>query len=155
MNVITNLLTVFPNPQFMELNNKQFTSFPVKLNDAVVATSKWRNWMSDNDVPEEVLTKAFFIPMGDLQALLTMLQDQYQNAIGVRAYVGLGEPQEEGGSALKLLLVGVKASLEPIEPDPGIDIIENIPGTDFVTIYDFTSPCPKFCDASSILMTNI
>ena len=139
----------------MEPDDIKFTSFPVKIDDAIKATSKWRSWMSENDVPEEVMTNAFFIPIGDLQALLAIVQDQYQEAIGVRAYVGMGDPNPDGGSTLKLLLVAVNPSPEPIDPDPGVDIIENIGSTDYVTVYDFTSPCPKFCDASSVLLTKI
>ncbi len=134
--------------------NKEFTCFPVKLEDAQSATENWRNWMSDNNVQETVHTNAFFIPIGDLVALISMLQNNYPNMIGVRAYVGMGDPPENGGSALKLLLVGVNPSALTITPDPGVDIIANIGESGLVTVYDFTSPCPKFCDADSSLMKN-
>ncbi len=125
---------------------EEHPSFPVTLQSAIDSTTNWRQWMSDNSVPEEIRVNAFFIPVGDILALA-----QRDDIIGVRAYLGL--PGEEADiSTLKILLVPVGPSPTPIDPDKGEDIIEEITGTDLVTIYDFTSPCPNFCAVHSPLM---
>ena len=127
-----------------------YPSYPVTLDSAIEDTTRWRDWMAANSVPGEVQTNAFFIPMGDLLSLIT----QKEGLLGVRAYVAMSEDTApEGASSLKLLLVAVNPTVG--SPDYGTDIIEDVPGTNCVTVYDFTSPCPKFCDSSSPLLTGV
>ncbi|MBL7885293.1 MAG: hypothetical protein JNJ52_00980 [Flavobacterium sp.] len=81
--------------------------------------------------------KAFFIPVDDLTNL--MLDE---NCIGVRAYLAFGN--EVGAPEAKLLLVDVEGDISK----GGTDNLSN-------GIYDFTKPCPSFCDVSSPLYTAI
>ncbi len=130
---------------------EKYASYPVTLDSAINATTRWREWMENNSVPGDVQTNAFFIPMGDLLSLIS----QKEGLLGIRAYVAMAEEADpEGASSLKLLLVAVDPSPEPVSPDYGVDIIEEISGSPgLVTVYDFTSPCPKFCDSTSPLLT--
>lgn len=80
--------------------------------------------------------KAFFIPKDDMSDL--MLDE---SCIGVRAYLAYGN-QEGLPAEAKLLLVDVDGNLS----DGGTDNLTN-------GIFDFTSPCPTFCDVTSPLYT--
>lgn len=79
---------------------------------------------------------AFLIPKVDLMELLDAGTD------AVRAYIGVNENNVE-----KLMLVGTKY-------DETTDIyIDKLPGRPGANgnIYDFTRPCPPFCDPESEL----
>lgn len=80
--------------------------------------------------------KAYFIPRADFADLM-----KDSSCIGVRAYLAFGNSNGNAAEA-KLLLVDV-------EGDP------NTGGTDNLTngIYDFTRPCPTYCDVTSPLYT--
>jgi hypothetical protein len=78
------------------------------------------------------IIKAFLIPQADFVQLLAE-----KNVVDIRAYVGTDENGEQ-----KLMLVGVN--------DKGQDLIDEANNQN---IYDFTQPCPDFCDLESPLFT--
>lgn len=127
-------------------NNEDVPGNPVTLDHAISGTTRWRDFLNSFDksttpIPQNQKLKAFLIPIADIQALAAS-----QNAANVRAYLSLTATPEDGTSAMRLFLVAVG--------EDGNDIIEPIdPGdpTGLYTIYDFTSPCPNFCDIQSPL----
>jgi hypothetical protein len=92
-------------------------------------------WMGSPDLG----VKAHFIPKEDIQKILNDA-----NCIGARAYLGWGNADDKKLPEAKLIIV----SVDPTDnvPDYGNDNIEN-------GIYDFTNPCPNFCDVTSSLYT--
>ncbi|MBN8641664.1 MAG: hypothetical protein J0L86_07630 [Flavobacteriales bacterium] len=94
------------------------------------------NWISTWRRSPDTGVKAFFIPVIDFSSLM-----QDKNCIGVRAYLAFGNTDGNPAEA-KLLLVDVEGDI-------------NTGGTDNLNngIYDFTRPCPSYCDVTSPLYT--
>jgi hypothetical protein len=135
-----------PCPNFCDVTSPLYTLIETKVYPIIggnaielaMAIAWEKAWMAKPDLG----VKAFFIPKDDIQDLLND-----DTCIGARAYLGFGttdpnDPTQPAES--KLMLV----SVDPTDkiPDNGKDNIEN-------GIYDFTSPCPNFCDISSSLYT--
>ena len=96
----------------------------ITLEQAQLWATNWRD-----DQPDVV--KAFLIPQEDIIALYNLIMEG--GGQDARGYLGIREDGE-----YKLMLVA---------GDPkGVDMID-------LGIYDFTSPCPNFCDLSSPLYT--
>jgi hypothetical protein len=109
----------------------------IPLQEAITETTNWRNWITphmNNDI-----IRAFFIPIQDIIELAKM----HEEAVGVRAYLMLPDPQQIGT---------VKIAIVPVTKD-GKDILtkKNETSDEQSTIYDFTQPCPHLCDTDSKL----
>jgi hypothetical protein len=124
------------------------TGNPITLTEGVDWTTNWRTWCLENGFTEQNMLRAFFIPLGDLEAIV-----KTSGAGGCRAYLALERADDP--STVKLVLV-------PTEPNQligfGKDIIEPLPidavkndDEELVSIYDLTCPCPRFCDFESPL----
>jgi len=125
----------------------------ISLNDAKAYTQEWRS--SDGRYNDHNKLNAFLIPAEDLQEALDLLEGQAGKTY-VRAYIGVkneGRLTEE-----KLVIVATIAD----EDDPTIykDLIygeidgkgATDPGSAVNSgIFDFTKPCPPFCDPKSPL----
>lgn len=96
----------------------------ISLGDAQKWAKNWRS-KSNNTV------FAYLIPREDFVDLLGI-----PNVVNIRAYAGINPETNED----KLMLVGVDAN--------GLDLINAKAGH---YIYDFTTPCPSFCDLKSPL----
>jgi hypothetical protein len=125
---------------------------------------EWTNaWQSKNPT----ISKAFLIPTTDIISLFKELQvlvlDSHGNFIindnnsmdvALRAYLAIGpseEKEETGLDEEKLVLVGAVAVNEEYQ-----DQVEETENKLQVTLsgsgaFDFTKPCPKFCDPKSPL----
>ncbi|MBL4604178.1 MAG: hypothetical protein JKY02_00485 [Flavobacteriaceae bacterium] len=147
-------------------NNNQIT-----LEHAEEWTALWRKKCPDN-------CKAFSIPVQDLVNVLKeigvireagntglyMVDEKTTN--GVRAYMAI-DPKEEAGGGEKLLLVGTQPQMNRGGKIVQRDIINGKldnkghrvtqGNTDLTAaepntgIFDFTQPCPDFCDPESPL----
>lgn len=124
------------------------TGNPITLNQGIEWTTNWRNWCLENGFTPEDTLKAFYIPIGDLEAIVAT-----SGAGGARAYLALEKPNDP--STVKIVLVPT-ATNQLI--GYGRDIIEPLPTTgvkndddELVTIYDLTLPCPRYCDPTSPL----
>lgn len=102
-------------------------------------------------------TKAFFIPITDLiEAINEVNGTNYDPELGnkvdgIRAYIGV-EKNEQDQYEEKLMIVGVKNNKDILpgrtDNDPEVNALLDDGGGD---VYDFTKPCPKFCDDGSPL----
>lgn len=128
---------------------------------AVAWTKNWQKLFPNH-------CKAFLIPIPDLVNLLeelkiiknnkdgtyTALSDKEYENKGVRAYMAIGDTDDDGDIEERLVLVGA------IKNKKGV-FIDQIAGrkgemTDIDTLsgsgaFDFTSPCPNECDVNSPL----
>lgn len=112
----------------------------ISLGEATTQTAAWRS-------SHPGACKAFLIPIQDLQGLLSEIQSQGSNAYA-RAYLAMD------GSEEKLVFVGTE---EVPDGKGGTYYKDLLPAsTDTVeddgnSIWDFTRPCPPYCDPNSAL----
>lgn len=97
-----------------------------------ISLTKAQDWAARWRMDPNNTVKAYLIPKEDITQLMneTDVQD-------VRAYMGIDEKGEH-----KLMLVGVDAKNK--------DLINEASGW---YVYDFTTPCPNYCDTTSPLYT--
>lgn len=127
----------------------QEANLPIPLNtisvkDAAGYTANWRELWGAFIHPENIL-RAFYFSLSDIKNIADM-----NNVAGVRVYVGLKDIHD--ASSVKLIMVPVSEN----EGNP--DILYLLGGSadpeSPTTIYDFTKPCPSFCDVNSPLYDN-
>ncbi|HLZ89032.1 MAG TPA: hypothetical protein VKQ52_17375 [Puia sp.] len=133
----------------------------IPLSTACERIANWQTAFGDPTtgcmVDPLLLPRAAFIPIADIKALADKYEHFYgKPVVGVRAYFGLMHPKFEGH--IRLLLVPVLAVYEPEHPiqvhfrDLIVEHHRLSPDAgDETSIYDFTKPCPDFCDPTSIL----
>lgn len=111
----------------------------ISIDQARAETKRWRDHHHIHDLRVKPgHTKAFFIPMFDLQCLLDYYKDL--NPTGVRVYIGMKEENDSSCSPLRALLVPAT------ETEDFWDAGCGQPGAvDESSIYDFTAPCPDTC----------
>lgn len=116
----------------------------IPVSEAADYTANWRElWKAFID-PEHIL-RAFYFSFPDIKNIADM-----KNVIGVRVYVGL--ERAEDPASVKLIMVPVSGD----EGHPDILFLlgsSEEPGT-YTTIFDFTKPCPSFCDTNSPLYSD-
>lgn len=127
----------------------------ISLETAQEETTRWRRFLAveSKDFKMDTINRGAFIPFEDLFEL-KRLHDKNHDIIGVRAYFALDEIQKDGTPLhhVKLILVPVKKGGRC-----GKDIVEvSIDSNDsksreMSSIYDFTMPCPDYCDETSAL----
>jgi len=143
-----------PNPAAVDIQN---SSVPVKT-----ALNKITNWKEafrrvvskeKGSIPD-FIPQAVFIPIPDIKALADKYSDKYGLKVaGVRAYFALDTPFFE--NKIRLMLVPVVETTTNYVPayrdlivvhevQAPVELVET-------SIYDFTKPCPDFCDTESIL----
>ena len=108
----------------------------ISVEQAIAETKNWRQILTPF-MGENVL-RGFYIPISDIVNL-----GNFHHVEGVRGYLCLTDPGDF--SSIKFILVPVG--------DDGKDILRmpGDAGDDDSTIYDFTRPCPAFCDQDSPL----
>ena len=102
-------------------------------------------------------TKAFFIPITDLiEAINEVNGTNYDPELGnkvdgVRAYIGVEETSPDVYEE-KLMIVGVKNNKDilPDRKDNDSEIIAMVEDG-AGSVFDFTKPCPSYCDLNSPL----
>lgn len=107
----------------------------------------------------ETIPRAIFIPLEDIKELLS----DYENAkseealVGVRVYFGLKEVlgAKEESYELDGMLVPVLYESEKKPHADGIFKDKKARNPEETNIYDFTAPCPRYCDTSSVLFLPI
>jgi hypothetical protein len=116
----------------------------ISIEQATTETKRWRDHQQTISGGSIGLVKAFYIPTWDLQCLLEYYK-MFQPT-GVRAYIGMREPDDTGCSQLHLLLV-------PATVDEDFWNKGTIPDGGEVgsSIYDFTAPCPDTCASDNPL----
>lgn len=127
----------------------------ISIETAKEETTRWRRFLAveSKDFNMETINRGAFISFEDLYEL-KRLHDKNHDIIGVRAYFALDEIRRDDTP-----LHHVKLILVPVEKGGrcGKDIVEvPVNSSDrthrvMSTIYDFTMPCPDFCDETSQL----
>lgn len=102
---------------------------------------RWRKMESTYNSHQDC--RAFNIPLLDLQEVIA------EGAASVRAYIGVEKAIIEGENVYieKLMIVGVDKNGKDMISSKDGEILD--PESDF--IYDFSRPCPSFCDPDSPL----
>jgi hypothetical protein len=132
----------------------------VTIGQAKLEIERWKQVNDDfKDKTPFGYVKAFFIPMEDIKQLC----DDYGHLspTGVRAYIGITDPDKNGDAPLRLLLVPATEEVDFYKNFPGhhhghhhhhhgADATVN-PGDS--SIYDFTMPCPDACAEANELNT--
>jgi hypothetical protein len=102
---------------------------------AIAWTSAYRSSPSTN-------ARAFLIPIEDMQGIIDEISDQGGEPCA-RAYLAMDGTQE------KLVIVGTTQDTSAPGPTVYRDMLPSI--NPAYSIYDFTKPCPTWCDPSSPL----
>lgn len=110
----------------------------IGLETAIALTKNWRGFL-EKKMGDSF--RGFLIPFADIQNLMDIHKDE--NIVGVRGYMSLADPNDP--SSVRFILVPVNAEGKDVLQKPGEE------GSDATTIYDFTQPCPAFCDTTSPL----
>ncbi len=155
-------------------NNGNNNNDQITLDQAIAWTEKWREKCPHN-------CKAFLIPVQDLVGVLKeigVIKDAGKTGLytideqtpnGVRAYMAIDEKEKTGGGE-KIILVGTEPQIDYDKKKiVQRDIIngkldnkghyvdpKNVGLSDDeinTGIYDFSQPCPNFCDFESPLIT--
>ena len=104
-------------------------------------TANWKNTPSTS-------ARAFLIPIQDLQGAISEIQNQGGSPMA-RAYLGL----DPSTNTEKLVIVGTSQATDKQGNLVYRDMLpsdENAIG-DGNSIWDFTRPCPPWCDDNSVL----
>lgn len=122
---------------------EKFQPFSIPLEDAQEMICNWRK---SNAYKETGKFKAFHIPYTEINEFMEMYKGK---GVGVRAYIGLANPEEEQilSTNLKLIFVATEEALFPVPFSK--DIISEIDGKKVA--FDLSTPCPIDCDIYSPL----
>lgn len=112
----------------------------ISLETAQQWTRQWRSEESTYNSHNEC--NAFLIPVQDLQGVLAEMGNPTDGDACVRAYLGV----DPTSNTEKLIIVGTKKDRDGVYRD-----LLPQEGSAEYSIWDFTSPCPPYCDSSSSL----
>ncbi|EHQ24864.1 hypothetical protein [Mucilaginibacter paludis] len=135
-------------PKFRAISDKR-----ISLDLARVRVKRWLNFMRDllgPTIPDSKIPRAIYISIDDINQLISAYPEVELK--GIRVYFGLaGEDHIEPAKVTDLrgLLVPVLYA-SAVRPQADY-IMTNSPNPNDTAIYDFTAPCPQFCDFSSEL----
>ena len=106
------------------------------------------SWTSNYRSRHSGQTKAFLIPIEDIEGVLNEIKGQSGNPCA-RAYLGVDPDSGED----KLILVGTSQKTQKDGSTLYTDMLpsEEEGDEDGPGIYDFTRPCPPICDPNSPL----
>jgi hypothetical protein len=122
--------------------SKRILAPTVPVISAEDGTEYWRQFYEFfTKVDNSQIFRGFHIPAADLRTLLTEVDEDID---AVRAYFALENPfdsdKPDAANNIHIYLVPVKDN---------VDIVEDRDGNS--NVCDFTTPCPKICDTSSVL----
>lgn len=115
------------------------SKFTIDLATAKKWVKTWRKLEGDYNKHHEC--NGFLIPLEDFKGILNE-----EGVVNARAYLGIKE-NEDGTSEEKLILVGVDANGKDMLPLNENGELTN----EDDRIFDFTRPCPNYCDPDSPL----
>ena len=120
----------------------------ITLDDGITWTADWKSRHASG-------TRAFLIPLKDLQGAMAEIMNQGGDPCA-RAYLGIDDKGEE-----KLVIVGTKQVPKgDANAANEVDYIDLTPKTRNAIVeteygvWDFTRPCPTYCDDNSPLNQN-
>lgn len=123
------------------------------------AQSRVRNWLNAiTRIPyfeqnQEQIPRAIFISHDDLQAL----KEKYPDTMGIRVYFGIDQPiTTQASTEDPYQVTGLVVPVLKNEAGNYEDIIRRKDeGEEKTAVYDFTRPCPVFCDMNSELYVKL
>lgn len=126
----------------------------ISVNDAVERVTRFRDQLL-KQVPEVNIPRAVFIPISDLLAIVNSFDilradgTTINELSGVRAYFAVKESDMDLDDDITAVIVPVdKDDKDIIYKNQGVGMGDDDDDTE---IYDFTQPCPNFCDPTSPL----
>ncbi|MBC7759731.1 MAG: hypothetical protein H7069_12805 [Phormidesmis sp. FL-bin-119] len=131
----------------------------ISLAEARKRIGNWLKFLSGTPTfkdKQDMIPRALFISFDDIKELEKDCAKNYKKdeLIGIRVYFGLAE-QLDGVTGSDYALRGM---VVPVLKSPksacGTDAVHHNladPDPNYTNIYDFTSPCPKYCDDESEL----
>ncbi|WP_316822065.1 hypothetical protein [Pedobacter gandavensis] len=141
-------------------NRSEKNSMKISLAEAKKRISRWLKVLSGipefKEKPNEI-PRALFIPLSDIKELLADYEKakSAKELVGIRVYFGLkelmGAKEEPVGYELDGMLVPVLYESKEKPHVDGIFQNRNTADPEKTNIYDFTAPCPRYCDKDSEL----
>lgn len=126
----------------------------ISVTDAVERVTRFRDQLL-KQVPEVNIPRAVFIPISDLLAIVNSFDilradgTTINELSGVRAYFAVKEADMDLDDDITAVIVPVdKNDKDIIYKNQGVGMGDDDDDTE---IYDFTQPCPNFCDPTSPL----
>lgn len=126
----------------------------IDLELAKIRISRWLNAAAYipafKEDPSQI-PRAIFISMEDISELVTKYQEY--GLVGMRVYFGLAGEENPGPATSQDMRGLVVPVLAANETRPQVDLLsacDDINPED-TSIYDFTAPCPTYCDIASEL----
>ncbi|MVN90466.1 hypothetical protein [Mucilaginibacter aquatilis] len=132
------------------------TSVAISVSEAIRRTTNWREFMNVNlqGTNENMVPKAVYMSRADILAMADALKDP--SVVGARAYFSLDSTEAEAEKNVVTFCMVMVRSCE--DKRCGKDVIYLPNSTDGENgsiddsgIYDYTRPCPDFCDIDSPL----
>lgn len=134
------------------------TTVVIPVSEAIRRTSNWREFMGINASAKSQtkVPKAVYISKQDILDMAARLQDPA--IVGARAYFTLNSTAaEEVKNDLTFCMVMVRSCDDYRCGEDVIYLSGDANGVgdgdDDSGIYDFTKPCPDYCDPTSVLFT--
>ncbi|MDT3403882.1 hypothetical protein [Mucilaginibacter terrae] len=146
----------------MKIEKKPFdltapTTNCISLDDAVKRTENWRKFISNPSAAAvmHAIPKAVYISKSDIVAMYKSLEENSEFT-GARAYFTLKyDPKvETEKNIVTFCMVMVRECSYSRCGEDVLPLLRNEVGTgddDDTGIYDYTRPCPDFCDPKSVL----
>lgn len=140
----------------MKKNLLGSTTDIISIPEAIQRTTNWREFMSANTkegVDPRFIPKAVYISKTDIMEMAERFKDP--TMVGARAYFTLDNPAEELEKNIITFCLVMVRSCEGKEC--GEDVLYLSGGglkdgdDDDSGVYDFTQPCPSYCDPDSPL----
>lgn len=132
-----------------------YTNPPTRIS-LELARSRVKRWLKHmlkikhfKKHPDQI-PRALFIPIDDIKQFL---QDYPENVAGARIYFGLEKLVGTGITAKDP--VELKGMMVPVLKGSHKDRIFSNTGEPETEIYDFTTPCPRYCDTDSELYVEV
>lgn len=135
------------------------TKVIISVPEAIAKTTNWRSFMAGKTAEEDAkrVPKAVYISKEDIIDMGKQCEAD-DSIAGVRAYFTLdSEAAEEVKNMVTFVMVLVRVS----DTKPYGDDVLYVPSPDGSSIagnsnvYDYTTPCPHYCDVDSPLFTGI
>ena len=142
----------------MEKNLTGSTTNIISIPEAIQRTTNWREFMTANTkegVDPRFIPKAVYISRTDILEMAERLNDP--TMVGARAYFTLDNPEEElDRNIITFCLVMVRSCKGKLCGEDVLSLAGSSNGLkegddDGSGIYDFTQPCPDYCDTGSPL----
>jgi len=130
----------------------------ISLTMAKIWVTRWLKTIAAMPGFEEdknLIPRAIYISIEDIKELFEKYPEK--DLVGIRMYFGIAgeaEPEPVSVENLRGLIVPV-FSAEPYRPHADLIQINDPANPNDTSIYDFTAPCPAYCDKKSELYVPI